>query len=284
MSAPAATARRAQVVLDELRKVPAFFRRDLLTQWSYRTAFLSDWASLVLQVALFAFIGRIVAADRLPSFAGAQTTYIEYVAVGLALSSFLYVGITRAVTVMRNEQMMGTLESLMATPTSPITVQLGSIAYDLVYVPLRTGGFLLLTYVLFDARFAGTGLLPAAAVVLAFIPFVWGIGLLGASWTVVFRRGLGVVGAGTTLMTLTSNAYFPVEVLPGWLEVLARFNPMTVAVDATREAILGGSGWEAVAPAVGTLLAASSLTLGLGVSAFVATLAFERRRGTLGLY
>ena len=43
----------------------------------------------------------------------------------------------------RNEQLMGTLEVLLMTPTTPATIQIGSVVYDLVYVPLRTGLFFL---------------------------------------------------------------------------------------------------------------------------------------------
>jgi ABC-2 type transport system permease protein len=276
--------RGRDVVIEEARKIPAFVRRDFLVAWSYRLAFFSDWFSLGLQVLLFYFVGRLVDPQRLPSIGGTQITYIQFVAVGIALSSFLYVGLSRVVTVIRNEQLMGTLEALLVTPTSPLTLQLGSVAYDLLYVPLRTVIFLALASLLPGAHFTFTGLGPAGAVLLAFIPVVWGLGMFGSAAVLTYRRGLGLVGAGTILLTGTSSIYFPVELLPGPLRVIAEVNPITIALTGMREALLGRAGWLEVLPSIGALIPMAVLSLGLGLGAFRLALRRERRRGTLGLY
>jgi ABC-2 type transport system permease protein len=277
-------ARRRDVVIEEARKIPAFVRRDFLVAWSYRMAFFSDWFSLGLQVLLFYFVGRLVDPQRLPSFGGTQITYIQFVVVGIALSSFLYVGLSRVVTVIRNEQLMGTLEALLVTPTSPLTLQLGSVAYDLLYVPLRTVMFLALASLLPGANFTFTGLGPAGAVLLAFIPVVWGLGMFGSAAVLTYRRGLGLIGLGTILLTGTSSTYFPIELLPGPLRVIAEVNPITIALTGMREALLGQAGWLEVLPSIGALIPMAVVSLGLGLGAFRLALRRERRRGTLGLY
>ena len=58
------------------------------------------------------------------------------------LSVFLHVGLVRVGTAVRGEQLMGTLESVLMTPTATGTIQLGSVVFDLIYVPLRTALFL----------------------------------------------------------------------------------------------------------------------------------------------
>ena len=45
-------------MLGELKKVPAFVRRDFLVTWSYRFAFLSDFVNMFVQVLTFGLIGR----------------------------------------------------------------------------------------------------------------------------------------------------------------------------------------------------------------------------------
>ena len=69
------------IVASELRKVPAFLRRDVLIMLSYRLAFISDWLNLFLQVVLFYFIGRMVDSSTLPTFNGTRVTYIEFASV-----------------------------------------------------------------------------------------------------------------------------------------------------------------------------------------------------------
>src|SRR5829696_5939428 len=111
----------------------------------------------------------------------------------------------------RAEQMMGTLESVLTTPTSPATVQLGSVVYDLIYIPIRTGLFLVLAAALFGLDFDASGVGAAAAVLLAFIPFVWGLGIITAAGALTIRGSTAGVGFGVSVLTLVSGAYFPLD-------------------------------------------------------------------------
>lgn len=268
----------------ELAKLPAFLRRDFLIAWSYRLSFFSDAFSLAFQALLFYFIGLMVDPSKLPSFEGDPTTYLEFVAAGIALSAFVALGLGEVSTAIRDEQLQGTLESLLGTPTATGTIQLGSMVYELIYVPIRTVLFLIIITVAFGLDLEPSGLLPAAVIILAFIPFVWGLGIASAATVLTFKRGVGIVGLGATVLTLASGAYFPLELLPSWATDVAQFNPLTIAVDGMREAMLGTGDWSGTATAVAVLIPASAASLAVGAVSFRLALARERRRGTLGLY
>ena len=274
----------APVLLEEGRKLSAFLRRDLLTAWSYRLPFITDWFSLVLQTLIFVYVGRLIPPEALPVYLGRRVEYLEFVAVGITLASFLAVGLTRLMTAIRQEQVQGTLESLVLSPTAWTTLQLGSAVYDVLYVPVRTLVFLLLTTVFFGASYELSGAFAALVVLILFIPFVWGLGIISAAGTLTFRRGSGGVGFLVTIATLGSGAYFPMHVLPQWVQSVAAFNPIAIAVGAMRDALLGGAGLGEVLPYVVRLVPMSALSLLLGAVAFRAALARERRLGTLGLY
>jgi ABC-2 type transport system permease protein len=252
--------------------------------WSYRLPFVSDWVNLVVQAFVFYFVSLMVDETVLPRFDGSQATYMEFVAVGIALGAFIQLGLGRVAGAIRSEQLMGTLESLLITPTSTATIQLGSAVYDLLYIPLRTGIFLLLIAVGFGLDFQAAGAGPAAVILLFFIPFVWGLGVAAAAFTLTFKRGFGSIGFGVTILTLFSGAYFPLELLPHWATTVARLNPIAIAVDGMREGLLGGAGWSESAPAILVLIPISAASLAFGIFAFRRALARERRLGTLGLY
>jgi ABC-2 type transport system permease protein len=275
---------RGDTLLSEFRKLPAFLRRDLLVAWSYRTAFLSDWAGLLVQVLLFSYVGRIVDNAKLPTYGDAHATYLEFVAIGIALGVFVQIGLTQITAGLRQEQLQGTLESLLITPTSPTTIQLGSVMYQLVYVPLRTAVFLVLLAFAGNVRFEAAGAPPAAMIMLAFIPFIWGLGVMSAAATLTFRRGTGAFSLGVGLLTLASGAYFPLELLPHWLSTVASHNPMAVAIDGMRSALIGGTGWGDVPHRLAVVLPFSGGAFALGVLAFRRAVRRELRRGTLGLY
>jgi ABC-2 type transport system permease protein len=268
----------------ELAKLPAFARRDMLVAWSYRATFISDVLSLFLQALLFYFVGLLVDEGRLPEFGGSPVTYMEFVTVGIALAAFLQIGLGRVAAALRQEQMIGTLESLLATPTSPTTIQLGSVLYDLIYVPIRTGVFLVLIAVGFGLDFNLAGVPPAALVILFFVPFVWGLGLVTAAATLTFRGGSAGVGFGLTIMTLGSGAFFPLALLPGWVESLASFNPMAIAIEGMRDPLLGVVDWNETLYGLAVLVPFSAVSLAVGIYAFRMALRRERRRGTIGHY
>ena len=151
-------------------------------------------------------------------------------------------------------------------------------------MPLRTLLFLALVGVLLGVQFDPSGIMPTVALLLVFIPLVWGLGVVAAAGVLTFRRGSGVVGLGATILTIASGAYFPTTVLPEWLQTVAKYNPIQITITAAREALLGGAGWGEMVPTLLVLAPMALVTLALGVGCFRLALRRERRRGSLGLY
>lgn len=270
--------------LTEAGKIGAFVRRDVLIAWSYRLAFVTDVMSMAAQAFVFSIVGQLVDPAQLPSYDGSQTTYMEFVAIGLVLNLVITLLLDRVANAIRQEQMIGTLESLLTTPTRTATIQIGSAAFEFLWVPVRATLFLLAIALGFGLDLHTSGILPAAGVLLAFVPFVWGLGLVSAATMLTFRRGGGGAAAVAALLGLASGAFFPVELLPGWLSWTTVVNPIAIALDGIREGLLGGADWTQTWPAVLTLAPMSAAALAAGVLAFRLALKRERRLGTLGLY
>jgi hypothetical protein len=189
----------------ELWKLPAFVRRDFLVAWSNRMPFVSDLINLAGQALVFAFIGKMIDTDQLPTFQGHQVTYLEFAAIGIALGTFFHFRLQRVSAVIRTEQLMGTLESLLATPTRTATLQIASVFFDLIYIPLQTALFLTAIALTFGLHLEPAGIFPATAVLLVFIPFVWGLGVVSAAATLTFRRGTNAVALRTQTRTGSSR-------------------------------------------------------------------------------
>jgi len=275
---------RSSVLLSEIRKLPTFVRRDLQEALSYPLVFVSDSLSMIGQIVVFYFIGRMVSPSTLEQFGGSQVSYIEFVSIGIALTSVLSVGLLTVTAAVRTEQLYGTLEALVASPTAPTTLQFGLAAYDMLYVPLRMTVFLVLVSVLFGAHYTWTGLGPAALVLLAFGPLVWGLGIISAAGVLTFRKGGLVVGFAGVAFAVLSVTYVPIGVLPSWLQPLASANPVTIALNGIRSALLGTAGYRDVLPQFLMLLPIAIAFVLASIWAFRAALRRERRLGTLGLY
>jgi ABC-2 type transport system permease protein len=272
------------VLVAEARKVPAFLRRDLLTLLSYRAAFVGDLIAIAVPAVMFGFFAQLVDPSSLPTYNGVETGYFEFVMVGVIIATVSGLLLQKVSTAMRQEQMMGTLEALLVTPTSPTTVQAGSVAFDLVFVPVRMAVLLLAVALTLGLDFKSGGVLPSLVLLMCFVPFVWGLGLVAAAAIVTFRRGAGVVGIGMSVLGLASGAFFPLALLPRWIQTISEANPLAITMEGTRKALIGGAGWDGIGAVVIVLLPLSAAALVAGVAAFRAALGREHRNGTLGLY
>ena len=282
MSAVLGGSRRSRRV--ELGKLAAFVRRDFLVAWSYRLSFVTGFAGLVAGALIFYFVGLMVDPATIPPVNGQPVTYLEFAIVGMALGGFIQLGLDRVSAALRNEQLMGTLESLLSTPTAPATVQVGSVLFDLIFIPLRMTILLATLALVFGLGLQLDGVPQALVILVFFMPFVWGLGILAAAITLTFRRGSGIIGLGLAALTLVSGLYFPVGLLPGWLTTSAEANPIAIAAQSLREALLGGADWSTVGPDILILAPLSVLSFLLGTAAFRLALRRERRLGTLGTY
>ena len=165
--------------------------------------------------------------------------------IGVVITTVGGLLLQRVASAIRQEQMIGTLESLLISPTSPTTVQAGSVAFDLLFIPVRMGRCWSSSRSPSASTSSRRGA-PALALFAAFVPFVWGLGLVTARGILTFRRGTGVLGAAMSVLGLASGAFFPLALLPGWLQTLAEANPVAIAMEGMREALIGGAGWAAV--------------------------------------
>src|SRR5262249_28010905 len=185
---------------------------------------------------------------------------------------------------LRQEQLMGTLDALMTTPTSGATLQIGSIAYTLLFVPIRAAILIGAIAIGFGLDLQLSGLGPALLLLVAFPPFPWGVGLTSAAVVVTFRRGANSTGILLTMLGLISGAVFPIALLPPILQTIAEWNPFALAIDGVRGALIGGTGWGPAAEALIQLVPLSPASLVIGIVCFKAAIGRERRRGTLGQY
>lgn len=276
--------RPTPTVRSELGKLAAFVRRDWLVAVSYRTALVTDWFAILAQVGLFAFLGEIVAVDALPTYGGQRPSYLEFATIGIVINALLNIGLNGLVSVVGSEQRTGTLEQVLSTSVRLPTYQIGSGLFALLYTPLRMTVLLGLVAFVLGGRFSFANLAPATVVLAAFVPVVWGIGLAAAGGVVTIRRGAGIAGFAGILLGAASGAYFPVDLLPTWLQVVMRYNPVTVTLETVRAVLLGGAGWSAVWQPVGVLTTTGIVFTILGSAVFRAALRREMRRGTLHLY
>lgn len=168
---------------------------------------------------------------------------------------------------------------------------------NLLMSPLRPLEFVAALMVMSVVRLA-LGVIPVTLLAILFFGFnLWGLGLaLGiffanlifTSWSVgllvsglLLRNGLGAEGLAWTFMFLMlplACVYYPVAVLPGWLQPVAWILPPTYVFEGLR-ALLADHVFRG--DLMLEALAINAVLLGLGTLAFLMLLRSARRAGSL---
>jgi len=141
--------------------------------------------------------------------------------------------------------------------------------------------YLLAGVTFFGARFTGANWGAALLVLLLTVTSLSAIGILSASFIMVFKRGSPINFLISSVSLLLGGVYYPVEVLPARLQALARLYPLTTSLQAMRRALLMGASLSSLAGDLGILLGFTLLLMPLSLTAFRYAVQRAKRDGSL---
>jgi hypothetical protein len=93
------------------------------------------------------------------------------------------------------------------------------------------------------------------------------------------RKGLDIIAQGTLLVV--SGVYYPVSVLPDWMQFLAKFSPATYALEGIRQAILEGQGVTEMSDQIVPLILIGVVSIPLGLWVFRRGELYAKKHGKL---
>jgi len=262
-SGPAASARRVSAILRRYVYL-------LLGSWP-RTLELVYWPTI--QMILWGFITQFLATN--------STWVAEAFGVLLAavlLWDVLFRGQLGVSVSFLEELWSRNLASLFVTPLRPWEWTVSLLAMSLLRVLIGVVPAALLAIPLYHYSVFDLGL-PLLAFFVALLVFGWAMGL--AIVAVILRHGLGaesMAWLAIFVLAPVSAVYYPVAVLPAWLQPVAWALPSAHVFEGMRAVIRGGAmDW-------GHLAAAFALDLvyiALGAAALLYSFRRARIRGAL---
>jgi ABC-2 type transport system permease protein len=239
---------------------------------------LWDLAFMVWTIAntlTIVFIARAV--DVTPAQENELATKLLVGAVIWAFLGIIFEFVTETVAWERWE---GTIEYTFMAPLSRPTHLFGMGAYAVLYGLIRAT-------ILFFAVAAFIGIhIPnanfgAALALLAIASFSFiGIGMMTSVLPLISpEKGaqLGFVAQG--MMLVVSGVYYPVSVMPGWMQAVAKISPATYALRGDRASIVNGAGlaWADVWP----LLVIAAVAMPFGLAIFRVGERYAKKHGKL---
>src|SRR4051794_27346035 len=180
------------------------------------------------------------------------------------------------------ERWEGTIEYTFMAPLSRAIHLLGMGAFAVLYGVIRTAALFAVVALFFGLTFPGADF-GAALLLLAVasVSFV-GVGMVTAVLPLISpEKGaqLGFVAQG--LLLVVSGVYYPVEVMPGWMQWLATISPATYALRGIRHAVIDGYGVAQVWGDLWPLLVLGVVSIPLGLWVFRRGERYAKRHGKL---
>jgi len=267
-------------VSELFRAIKAFLIRDAAMAVSYRLDFGLRVLSVLLTVSALFFASELIGTrPEFEEFGG----FLPYAAVGFAQMSYFQTGFRGFAAAIRNEQVMGTLEALLMTPARVAAIVAASSAWSFLWATLTTGIYLAAAALLYGIELRGS-LLLAAAILLATTANFSALGVIAASFTMVFKKGEPITFLVGTVFFLLGGVFYPVSKLPEWLKPLCQLLPITHGLEGLRGVLLKGQDLAEVLPQIAILLLFAAATVPLSLLCFHKAVVRAQREGSLLQY
>lgn len=268
----------------ELRGAYAFIERNIhlfKRYWAWEVVWL---VYSVVNSLSITFIGKAagsITGEPIPQ--AAIDSFILYLIVGTLVWHYLSVVFDLVSEAIQWERWEGTIEYTFMAPISRVTHLLGQSAFAVVYGALHTAIILGILVFVFDVNLAradfGSMLLVLVMGSLGFI----GLGLMAAVLPLIWpEKGVQMTNIIKATVLLVSGVYYPVSVLPEWLQGVAAVSPATYMLQGMRMALLDGASLGEVAlPSLLPLALTTVVAVPLGLFVFARAEEYSKRTGIL---
>jgi ABC-2 type transport system permease protein len=264
-----------------LRELWLFFWRDLSIARTYRTVFVLEAIEALFGAAMFYYVARFVDTPELRRALPQGGSYFAFSLVGFVFLDYLNAALDTFDRSLEEARNSGTLEHLLVTQASLPVFVAGSAIYPFVATTLRIVVYVAWGAVLFGFPLHAANWFAVVIVLLATLLAFSGLGILSSSYLLLFKRGNPAKWFFLGVSSVVGGMLFPVNILPDWLQVVARFNPVTYALEAMRAALLGGVTVEALWRPLAVLLLSAMVLLPVSMAVFAWALRRTKITGTL---
>jgi len=208
--------------------------------------------------------------------------YMTYLLIGAVIWAYLGVLFEFLMETVAWERWEGTIEYTFMAPLSRAMHLAGQGLFAIAYGLLRAVFLFTVCALFFDLSMPDANFVAAFIVLLiASISFI-GIGMMTSVLPLISpEKGtqLGFIAQGT--MLVVSGIYYPVSVLPEWMQWIAKISPATYALEGAREAILDGAPLSAMWDEIWPLLVIGVVSIPLGLWVFRRGELYAKKHGKL---
>jgi ABC-2 type transport system permease protein len=247
-----------------------FVKRGLLVFISYKLQLILSIVSVFFSLISFYFMIHFLGLNKFnPNLSNVGGNYLSFLVIGTVYVGLMSVGQSSFAETISEEQGLGILvfSSIWNYLITIVNIIISILIYNYFFnVKLNANIFTSLTILIVSSV------------------AMMGIGMLSAGFIMRYKRGDPITWILSLLTGLLSGIYYPIDILPKYLQVLSKFLPPTYAISALRQATLTNASIASVAQELLVLLVFAFVTVTSGLLFFRSSFNFARKEGSLSWY
>ncbi len=266
----------------EARASLAFVERNL---YLVRRYWHLELAFLIFNVASAMSVLYIGKAQMEMGGGGSQEGQLDlvlFLGIGTVVWAYLRAVFSNVGEMVSWERWEGTIEYTMMAPISRLAHMLGVSLFSIIYGLIRSALLLGVLSLFFSVDLSNANIVGATVILLAGSISFLGFGIMAAVFPLLFpERGEELTFVISSILLLVSGVYYPISVLPNWMQPLATISPATYVLEGMRASLLEGKPTEQLGPFLLPILLLGALAIPLGIAVFNWGERYAKRNGKL---
>jgi ABC-2 type transport system permease protein len=170
------------------------------------------------------------------------TNYFSFLSVGMLSFIILFTAAFAGMSVVWDRR-FGFMNKALSTPVGRGAVVIGKVLQSVIRSLIQAAMVLIIAI----ALGMNTGNLNVLTILGAFsVLFLMSFGLSSLFVMLALRSSdwqtqMAIINLLNLPLIFASNALLPITIMPGWLQTVVRFNPVSYANDATRQLLIGST-------------------------------------------
>jgi len=215
--------------------VASFIIRDFKIWWTYKLWLTLEISGIILFVATYYLFSLITTSQQIQEAGYVAGGYFTFALIGIAFQHYVFFAVQSINMSVREEQWNGTMETVLSSAVDFKTFLLGETCF--FFIISSTFLFIsLLMGVLLGAKFnvSPASILSTIMLSALLIASHMAIGVLSAGVIMKTMQGDPLTWAFSWMTQLVSGIFYPLKLLPWYLEWVGRIFPLTYSLDGIR--------------------------------------------------
>ncbi|MBS7641815.1 MAG: ABC transporter permease [Candidatus Bathyarchaeia archaeon] len=269
------------------RIILSFIVRDFKVWWTYKFWLILDIVGVVIFIVTYYLFSFITTSQHVQDAGYSVGGYFTFALIGISFQHYVHFAVQTINESIRDEQWNGTLETILSTATDFKIFLLGEVCFSFI-VSSTLLLMSLLIGMLLGAEFYTTlsSIISVIILTMLLIASHMDIGILSTGVIMKVKQGSPVTWAFSWLSQLVSGVFYPLKLLPWYLEWLGKAFPLTYSLDGIRRCLQSAEDLSSPVVLSNILYLSIFILIATPIALYVFKIGYDsaRRDGSLGQY